>query len=241
MNNYLVWRFKRLNSVFYILVALFLTSCISGGISRYPASIDKAIPSSHTWQYLDSYGDEDIGYATYSYVLVGRDDNNLKSTSLYYELIKTIQISTVNAEELRAYVPSDRLNIFIIPIANTDNVNNIEPNYKLSKSLLVALSTTTPLAFSRPGPYIVTLHLPIGTENDDKLVDILYVDLTDVHAKAIPEIVRTYSEKVTDNELNSIEKLSSLRLSLLNIGLNIEDCIRFAKSAFASMISSFTD
>jgi hypothetical protein len=242
MNNYLVWKIKWLNSVFFILVVLVLASCASSGSgSRNPASIDKGMPSSHAWQYLHSYGDEETGYATYSYVLVGRDHNKQKSTLLYYELIKAIQASTVNAEELRDYVPSRLLNLFIIPVANTNSVSNKEPNYRLSKSLLVAMSTTSPLKFSRPGPYIITLHLPIGTENDDKMADILYVDLTDAHPKAIPEIVRTYSEKVIDNELHGIEKLDSLRLSLLNIALHTEDSIGFAKSAYASMRSAFIE
>lgn len=240
MDNYLVWRFKWLNSFFYILMALILASCAPVD-SRSPASVGKGMPSSHAWQYLHSYGDEETGYATYSYVLVGRDHNNQKSTSLYYELIKAIQASTVDAKELRDYVPSRLLNLFIIPVANTNSVSNKGPNYKLSKLLLVALSTTSPLKFSRPGPYIITLYLPIGTEKNDKMADILYVDLTDAHPKAIPEIVRAYREKVIDNELSGIDKLDSLRLSLLNIALHTEDSIGFAKSAHASMRSAFSE
>ena len=31
---------------------------------------DESSPTAHVWQYLDSYGGEVSGYATYSYVLV---------------------------------------------------------------------------------------------------------------------------------------------------------------------------
>ena len=71
------------------------------------------------------------------------------------------------------------------------------------------------------------------------MADILYMDLTDAHPKAIPEIVRTYREKVIDSNFDDIEKLNSLRLSLLNIALHTEDSIGFAKSAYASMRSAF--
>jgi len=189
------------------------------------------------WQYLHSYGEEEIGYATYSYVLVGRDQSNQNSTSLYYELVKAIQASTVNAEELRDNNPARLLNLFIIPTTPSNHHEHNSPNYELSKLLLLSLSTTSPLKFSRPGPYIITLYQPI--ESGKGMADILYMDLTDAHPKAIPEIVRTYQEKVTESNLEGIEKLNSLRLSLLNIALHTEDSIGFAKSAYASMRDAF--
>ncbi|WP_342866455.1 hypothetical protein [Pseudoalteromonas fuliginea] len=234
MNSRLKWLSNCVNIVFYFLITVVLASCSSTG-SRYPASIDKGIPSSHVWQYLHFYGGEELGYATYSYVLVGRDHSNQKSTSLYYDLIKAIQASTVNAESLKDIVSMSSLNLFIIPKSGD------EPDYELSKSLLASLSTTSPLNFSRPGPYIITLYQPISIDNGDKIADILYIDLTDVHRKAIPEIVRTYREQVIDEELDGIEKLKSLRLSLLNIALHTEDSIGFAKSAYAGMRSAFSE
>lgn len=234
MNSRLRCLSNCVNIVFYFLVAVILASCAMSG-SRYPASIDKGIPSSHAWQYLHFYGGEKLGYATYSYVLVGRDHSNQKSTSLYYDLIKAIKASAVNAESLNNIVSRSSLNLFIIPKSGA------EPDYELSKSLLASLATTSPLKFSRPGPYIITLYQPISTDNGDEIADILYIDLTDAHRKAIPEIVRTFSEQVTDEELDGIEKLKSLRLSLLNIALHTEDSIGFAKSAYAGMRSAFSE
>lgn len=221
-------------------MVLIIASCASSA-SRFPASILKSIPSSHAhvWQYLHSYGEEEIGYATYSYLLVGRDQSNQNSTSLYYELVKAIQASTVNAEELRDIIPARLLNLFIIPIIPSNHREHNNPNYELSKSLLISLSTTSPLKFSRPGPYIITLYQPIGSGNGNEMADILYMDLTNAHPKAIPEIVRTYQEKVTESNLDGVEKLNSLRLSLLNIALHTEDSIGFAKLAYASMRDAF--
>ena len=239
MSDSSVWRFKWLSSALYVLMAFFLVSC-SSGVGIYPSSTDNEAPSAHAWQYLYSYGDEGAGYATYSYVLVGRDHNNQGSMSLYYELIKAIQASTANAEDLLGHVSSRSLNLFIIPVASGSDGSK-EPNYKLSKSLLAVLSATSPLKSSRPGPYIITLYLPIGAGGDDKVADILYVDLTDAHPKAIPEIVRTYSEAVVDKKLSGVVNLNSLRLSLLSMALHAEDSIGFAKSAYASMRSSFAE
>lgn len=240
MNSFPVWRFKWLNSVLYVLMALFLVSCSSVG-GRSPASTDNGTPSAHAWQYLYSYGDEGAGYATYSYVLVGRDHNNQKTMSLYYELVKAIKVSGVSAESLLGHVPSGSLNLFIIPVTSRSGAGDEEPNYQLSKMLLAVLSATSPLKFSRPGSYIITLYLPIGAGGDDKVADILYVDLTGAHPKAIPEIVRTYSEAVIDKKLSGVENLNSLRLSLLNMALHTEDSIGFAKSAYASMRGSFAE
>ena len=238
MNSCLFYWAKFLNATFYILIILFLASCASTG-TRSPASIPKNIPSSHVWQYLHSYGEEETCYATYSYVLIGRNHSNQKSTSLYYELVKEIQASTVNAEELPEHVSTRLLNLFIIPVTNANNIKRKSPNYELSKSLLVSLATTSPLKFSRPGPYIITLYQPISITKGNEMADLLYIDLTNAHPKAIPEIVRIYREKVIDSELDGIEKLKSLRLSLLNIALHTEDSIGFAKAAYASMRGAF--
>lgn len=240
MNDCAFPRVIFIDTITCILTVLVLTSCASSNY-RSPSSIPKSIPSSHVWQYLHSYGEEQIGYATYSYVLVGRDQRNQNSTSLYYELVKEIQASTVSVEEFRNISPAGLLNLFIIPIIPSKNDEHISPNYHLSKSILVSLSTTSPMKFSRPGPYIITLYEPIGSGDGNGVADILYMDLTNAHPKAIPEIVRTYQEKVIESNLYGVEKLNSLRLSLLNVALHTEDSIGFAKSAYASMRDAFAE
>lgn len=203
---------KHLSVVFSVLLILVLSGCDSkspqtGAREEAPTPVETApvesvevpIPSSHVWQYLHSYGEEDEGYATYSYILVGRDQRDEKTNSLYYELIDTIQASTADAKVLEDVVPRSSLNIFLIPIESING--NKKPNYKLSKAILSSLSVSSPIKFSKPGPYIITLHYPISNDISDELVDILYIDLTNMHAKAIKEIVRTFKEKVLDQRL----------------------------------------
>ena len=116
-------------------------------------------------------------------------------------------------------------NLFLIPATDNMSVASHKPNYELSKLLLSALSTASPLKFSRPGPYIITLYQHISFGKQDDVADILYIDLTNMHPVAIPEVVRTYKNKMLDENLSGIEKLRSLRLSILNIALITEDNI----------------
>lgn len=227
---------------FLSIAAAFIASC-AGTAVRYPASLppDRSAPTAHVWQYLCFYGAEDPGYATYSYVLVGRDENNQEATSLYYELMKAIQGSTVRSDSIPEHVSNALFNLFLIPAVDNISDASHRPNYELSKLLLNALSTTSPLKFSHPGPYIITLYQPISFGKQDDVADILYIDLTNMHPVAIPEVVRTYKSKILDENLGGIEKLQSLRLSLLNIALIAEDSIGFARAAYAELRSAFSE
>lgn len=229
--------------LFFLSIATaFIASCAITMTDRYPASLPKeSPPTGHVWQYLFFYGDEDYGYGTYSYVLVGRDESNQDATSLYFELVKAIQGSTVEADRMPEDASMGHFNLFLIPATDIMGVASHKPNYELSKLLLSALSTSSPLKFSRPGPYIITLYQPISFGHQDDVADILYIDLTNMHPVAIPEVVRTYKNKILDENLNGIEKLRSLRLSILNIALIAEDSIGFARAAYAELRSAFSE
>lgn len=73
------------------------------------------------------------------------------------------------------------------------------------------------------------------------MADILYIDLTNMHPTAIPELVSTYKRKILKDNLSGIEKLRSLRVSLLKILLITEDSIGFARTAYAELRSAFID
>ena len=240
----------------YLLVVAFITSCAAsrkntgsrhkktmvtpGGAVGGPPLLGGR-PTAHAWQYLYSYGGEEYGYATYSYVLVGRDKNNQAVISLYCKLIKSIQSSTVSAYSLPKEVSKANFNLFLIPIKNNISTGTQEPNYELSKLLLTALSTKMPSKFSAPGPYIITLYKPIRFGKHDEVADILYVDLTNIHPAAIPEIVRAYKNKILEKDLSGFEKLQSLRLSLLELALIAEDSIGFAQAAYAKLQNAFSE
>lgn len=235
---------KSLVQFFFLSIAAsFIASCVtSSGVSQPNGRASEvSLPTGHVWQYLYSYGGEDYGYATYSYVLVGRDESNQDAKSLYFELVKAIQGSTVEAGKMPQDASIGNFNLFLIPTTEIMEDASHKPNYELSKLLLTALSASSPLKFSRTGPYIITLYKPISFGNQDDVADILYIDLTNMHLVAIPEVVRTYKNKILDENLNGIEKLNSLRLSILNIALITEDSIGFARTAYAKLHSAFSD
>lgn len=200
-----------------------------------------ARPTAHVWKYLSAYGDEEPGYATYSYVLVGSDEENPEVAARYLALTKAIRASTAGADSLPKSASLENFNLFLVPAKIAADGTIHEPNYALAKALLAALATTSPLNFSKPGPYIITLYKPICFGEDGEIADILYVDFTNIHTAAIPEVVRTYKNKVLATDLRGIERLKSLRLSLLNLALIAEDSIGFAQTAYAEMKKAFPD
>ena len=135
-------RTKALNSILSLFLLLLLASCATyeshntiicsdpaAGPSANPsntASCSKpsTTPTTHMWQYLDSYQFERTDYATYSYILVGRDTSNPKSTYLYQELIKSIQGSSINAEMFGTEIPTLDTNLFLIPVTPEDENEN---------------------------------------------------------------------------------------------------------------------
>lgn len=209
-------------------------------ISVAAASIAGSIFSTaknHVWEYLEKIGSEPINYATYSYVLAGRN-----SGDKYVELVSRIQESTGSANEMEKskLMNPEELNIFLIPAINTDG-SAYKPDYEASKNLLAALGAKSRLSFNRPGPYIITLYQPISRiQKDQPVVDMLYVDLTNINKGAIAELVRTYKQNVLDKKMNGLNKLSSLRLSLLNLAFMTEESIGFAKTASASLDPIFS-
>ncbi len=188
-------------------------------------------PTAHVWEYLHSLGTEPSGYATYSYILSGRN-----GSERYADLVRLIQRSTAEASELEDILLPEELNIFLIPALNTGNATGNSPDLRFSQQVLTVLSARSPLDFNRPGPYIVTLYHPLGQyTRRDQIVDILYVDLTNIHPGAVAEVVRTYKQTVLKKELRGQEKLRSLRLSLLKFAFLAEDSIGFARTAAAAI------
>ena len=226
-----------------LIAVAFIASCAATApdiAEKSPPVVEEGSPpSEHVWQYLYSYGNENHGYATYSYVLVGRDESNQNAASLYFKLVRAITGSTAEADSLSNHLPANKLNLFLIPAIKRGGGVSPGPNYKLSKSLLTVLSASSPTKFDRPGPYIITLYRPISGSKQDDVADVLYIDLTNLHPTAIPELVSTYKRKILEENLRGIEKLNSLKLSILNILLITEDSIGFARTAYAELRNAF--
>lgn len=227
--------------VFCSLVIVNLTSCATLEESSTGDTPGVEGPTEHFWQYLYAYGGEERGYATYSYVLVGRSEQDARAVASYYELIRAIQSSTASSDLIPENVSLDRFNLFVIPATGDAGRAEPRPDFGLSKLLLTTLSSISPVSFSQPGPYIITLYEPISFGEAGNTADILYVDMTNLPVAAIPEFVRTYKNHVLNEQLEGIEKLQSFRLSLLKWTLIAEENIGFAKAAYAELKGAFLD
>ena len=190
------------------------------------------IPIAHVWEYLKNFGDEPKRYAAYSYILTGRDGSDK-----YAELVKRIQGSTLpaaRAVEEKIFQPEE-LNIFLIPAINTKG-SAYKPDYEVSKTLLAVLGARSKFSFDRPGPFIITLYQSISSiPRNTKEIDMLYVDLTNVNKGAVAELIRTYKQAVLEEKLDGMEKLKSLRLSILNLAFMTEESLGFAKAAYGAV------
>jgi len=197
-------------------------------------------PVAHVWSYLYELGGESPGYATYSYVLAGHDDQDSDTATRYLKLVEEIRHSTSGSDELGDTISPERLNLFLIPATKSEYGEN-QTNYVLSKALLTVLAANSGEAFSRPGPYLITLYKPLCSGEEGEVADILYIDFTNIHPDAIPEVVRTYKNRVVDEGVEGIERLKSLRLLLLNMALLTEDSIGFAQKAYAELVAAFPE
>jgi hypothetical protein len=215
----------------YLLVLIF-----NGCMSMSPAPpVEPASkpPPFHVWSYLRSYGEEPEDYATYSYVLAGRDGSDVSHTRRYNALVAAIKSSSPGADDMPTSVPKNLMNIFMIPAGKNDDTLNIG----LSLSLVAALAASD-VRFNNPGPFIVTVCHPVSFSIDPEIL-MLFVDLTNTHPDAMPEIVNVYKRRISQAPLQRIERLTSLKLALLNALLVANDRIGFATTAYANLKEVF--
>jgi hypothetical protein len=227
------------------LAMLFFVAGCSSNMEPKPLLPDQTgehlLPKAHVWQCIHSPENEYENYATYSYVLVGRNENNQSSALRYRKLIDAIIRSTDKAADTEALLPTEQCNIFIIPAVECDSTKTLQPKYDVSLRLLSAISFASGRQFGNPGPYIMTLYKPIGKGKPDAIADVLYLDMSTIHPSAMPEFVKTYKNHLTKQEIDGMQSLRSLRLTLLNLGLTAEESIGFAQTAYASLRDAFTE
>ena len=212
-----------------LIVALPGCAIKSGGWSRTTSA---TIPSVHLWGYLYEYGGEEKGFATYTYVLSGRDASHPATQERYWALINAIRSSTADVEELPTHASKSWFNLFLIPVGS-DRKDSNDPllNQKLSLHLLTALSMALPGKFDNPGPYLITLTKPIEYGQKDEIADFLYLDLSNKNRKAMRAYVNAYKARFQRKKLGR-EKLASLHTSLLGLFFDIEDSLDFGRIAF---------
>ncbi|SCY01811.1 hypothetical protein [Desulfoluna spongiiphila] len=241
-------RFAR-KYIFILVSALSIAGCKANDVSHQELPTWGTMPvpmttpfrtsniSAHTYEYIYSYDDVSGGYGAYTYVLLGCEGGDQEAGMLYEALIKQIEECSSEKSELD-HLQKNKLNIFLIP-KREGVLGDVEVNYKLSKKILTSFAVHSSGEFSEPGPYLITTSKKISEYNNDEEIGLFYVDLTGMNIKAINEIVSVYKHKLIDNDINSVEKLESFKISILNLALDIEDSIGFAKVAYANFRKIF--
>jgi hypothetical protein len=216
--------------LFLTLGVLILQCCNSTKVENAQSSIE--FPRTHQWQYITTFGQEVDGYATYSYILVARNHVG-EAWDKYLLLKQEIINTTANSAFVASLVNKDLVNVFVI--LKNDEANS-EGN--LNHLFLNILATQTDLDLTNPGPYIVTLSQDLSGGSAQEQKDLMFVDLTNVHSLAIPELVSTYKNHVESQQIEGIQKLNSIKLHVLNLALITDDAISFAKAAYAATFTS---
>jgi hypothetical protein len=208
--------------------------CPAPGMPAYTPQAPAIVPSAHIWSYFTSFEDVKPIYATYSYILSGKNRQDKPASERYLKLIEAVQAAS--DEHIAPGNSSKNYNVFLIP-QRTSNNTEPDPNYELSRNLLTLLKQRTRnKIFDRPGPYIITLYQPITSQHDEKYVHILYLDLSGMPIESFKEFVSIYEQRLTERPINNIQTLRSFKAKFLKTALVSNSCIGFAKVAMDDLL-----
>lgn len=192
------------------------------------------VPSAHVWSYFASFDEVQPNYATYSYILSGKNRQDKPASERYLKLIEAVQ--GASDEHIVPGNNSKKYNVFLIPQRKSNNTEP-DPNYELSRNLLTLLKQRTgEKIFDRPGPYIITLYQPITKQYDKKYVHILYLDLSGMPVESYKEFVSIYEERLCERPINNIQTLKSFKAKFLKTALVSSSCIGFAIVAMDDLL-----
>ena len=224
----------------YSFVLLSLAVLLSG-CGKVTVESFKGLPKAHLWDMLCRANEEPLGYAMYTYVLINRSKADSLSWNKYEKLVKSIVWSTSAVDNHDAGFNKSLYNIFLIPEkycwSDEESLND-----KLSKSILTSIAASVQntklrqLINADPGPFLISSVDPISNEKLNKDIDILYVDLTRTNIDAMPEVVATYKKRLTSHSIKGVGQFNSIRLSLLNYVLDVDDYISIIKVSYAGWI-----
>jgi hypothetical protein len=201
---------------------------------------------------LGEVGEEKPGYGLYSYVLI--TSNSSKSVALLNEIFKVIpnvQNTGALPKQINIlYIPflKEKENEFAVAAKSIETLGTkyAESFYNLQMARTILAHLCNPPAdvlsklcggdLSR-GPFIFTYEKPASTFEPVQ-APYLFVDLRDVHERAFAEFVSAYQQQVKSEDVNSGERLNTLRLKFLNLTLNAADFVKPIPEALADVIHS---
>jgi len=224
----------------------------------------ETIPSRFTildtgYSLMIKTGQEQWSYGLYSYALLVTDnDRSAKFLSDVFGVSAIPSVKDTTTQRSLSnifYIPiredkwddyihaSSKLNGHSLATTSLDYAKNFY-DYKMANSLLNHLcdppaeeiKTVCEGDRSR-GPYIFTYARPASTLTPVP-PPLLFIDLSDVHERAFPEIIAAFRAQVKREDFSDRAKIDTLRLKLLSIILTAADVTGPVQKAMADIVHS---
>jgi hypothetical protein len=210
------------------------------------------------YSFLKVIGGEKLGYGLYSYaILVNDSDRSAKFLSDVFG----VGFNAIPPVEETAAPPSQKNTLYIplkrnkakewsdgLKLGNEASLRAAYAknfyDYKLSRALLDHLCdspaedirTACEGDLSR-GPFIFAYAKP-ASKLSPVPPPFLFMDLSDVHERAFPEIIAAFKAQVKREDISDGERIHTLRLTLLNIALTAADWLVPVQKAVADIVYS---
>jgi hypothetical protein len=216
--------------------------------------VDKATPkgkiSYHVWGSLLNYGAEQKeypGYALYTYLLfnANQSDATTQEGKRYDAILRAVLLDVKSPTVgTAAGWPKDNTNIFCIPFVSryVDKDNALKKyDFVNAQKYLAELQRSVnnnPDLLNRlnhrPGPFLISLCEPLPRLQGRAPTSLLYLDLTDMPAAGMREVLDAYRDRLDAAPLKNVEKLrESLVIILLKYALVIDANLKIVKVAMA--------
>lgn len=201
------------------------------------------------YDYLYAPGAETTGYGLYSYVILPRPSD--RAVAFLRELVSRFPAASDIAE------PKARINVLYIPAKPQTRAQSAFPadvapavvktflretyDFAMAQRLLFHLCDKPAPAVARlcqndlsGGPYLLTYATKIS-DLSPLPPPFLFVDLTNVRARAFPLFVAAYAAQVKRPDFSDGARLDDFRLQIANLVLTAADWVRPVRAAVADI------
>jgi hypothetical protein len=197
---------------------------------------------------LKGIGEEEPGYGLYSYaVMVNYNSRSAKFLSDVFSAIPPVENTAAQRSQTNIfYIPIRKDKLYEFQEVSNGNffISHTKDFYNFTLARLLLDHLCDPPAqeikavcegdLSR-GPYIFTYAKP-ASKVTPVPPPFLFMDLSDVHERAFPEIIAAFRAQVKRDDISDRAKIDTLRLKLLSIVLTAADFVAPVQKATADIV-----
>jgi hypothetical protein len=210
-----------------LAAALLAAGCFAGTKSKGP---ENRVPKYNVWAAISSTGEEEEGYALYTYVFLDgntntKTDGGKRNDALLDAIVNPIANpdEEVRGTENQAGVLRQECNIFYIPLnqkilpefASPLSLYNLPLAQQLAREIVSSMRENMDVAdrLLYTGPFLVTLpvRLPAMRNRPAKM---LIVDLSSTSPKNIRRVVAAFRQQQNANPIDDLDRFRAIRLAL---------------------------